>query len=348
MFKHSYKLQKLGLSISLYAAVFFLNIVSISAQTTAGNASFNFLSLPYSPKASSLGGINISSLHPDLGLGMTNPSLLNPQMDGQLFIGSKPYFAGIQQYNLFGVKYFEPNNITTGWGVHYLDYGNIPMTDVAGNEIGMMHPNDYTLQFSAATNYIENFRIGSTLKFIHSNYGIYKSSGVAMDLGLTYLSPSKLSQTSILVSNMGTQISTTGTKQQLPFNIIVGWTKKLAYAPIQFSITADRLSVWNHSYFDAGYANTYGSSPASSLQNVFNHLTLGTEWFLGEQVNLNIGYNFVRRYDLNVYNQSNGLNGFSTGLGWKVDRLQIQYANSFFQTNTHHQFSVTYQFKKQN
>ena len=77
--------------------IFFLNIVSISAQTTAGNASFNFLSLPYSPKASSLGGINISSLHPDLGLGMTNPSLLNPQMDGQLFIGSKPYFAGIQK-----------------------------------------------------------------------------------------------------------------------------------------------------------------------------------------------------------------------------------------------------------
>jgi len=282
----------------------------------------------------------------DLGLSMTNPSMLNEQMDGQMFIGIKPYFGGIQQYDLFGIKYFEQKNITTGWGVHYLDYGNIPMTDIAGNELGTMHPNDYALQFSAATNYIENFRIGSTLKLIHSNYGIYKSSGLAMDIGLTYVAPNKLSQASILLTNMGAQLATTGTKQALPFNIIVGWTKKLANAPIQFSLTADRLSVWNQSYYDANYGNVYGGSPASSLQNVFNHLVLGTEFFVGEKVDFNLGYNFIRRYDLNIYNQANGLNGFSAGLGIKLDRIRLQYANSFFQFNPYHHFSLSYQIKK--
>jgi hypothetical protein len=209
-----------------------------------------------------------------------------------------------------------------------------------------MRPNDYVVQFSAATNYIQNFRIGSTLKYIKSNYGMYTSSGIAMDIGLSYLSPNHLSQASILVSNMGVQLASTGSKQDLPFNLILGWSKKLEYAPLQFSVTADRLSVWNASYFDPQYVDVYGANAASSLQNVFNHLTLGTEMYIGSEVDLNIGYHFIRRYDLNVYNQSNGLNGFSAGLGLNINPLRIQYANSFFQSNLYHHFSLTYQFKK--
>jgi hypothetical protein len=346
MIKYSINLQKLGFYFALFLICCLLNMGKSYAQTTAGNATFNFLSLPYSPKASSLGGINISSLNPDLGLSMSNPSLLNEQMDGQLYIGSKSYFAGIQQYDLLGVNHWEEKNITTGWGIHYLDYGNIPMTDIAGNELGTMHPNDYAVQFSAAAHYIENFRIGGTIKFIQSNYGIYKSNGLGMDVGLTYKAPNNLSQASLLITNMGVQMSTTGAKQEIPFNIILGWTKRLTNAPLQFSITADRLSVWNRSYFDANYENVYGASPSSSLQNLYNHLILGTEIFMGENVDFNLGYNFIRRYDLNIYNQANSLNGFSSGVGIKLDRIALQYANSFFQSNTYHHFSLAYHFKK--
>ncbi len=342
MIKYIYQLQKPGFFMILFS----LNVSFIHAQTTAGNASFSFLSLPTTPKASSLGGINISSLQSDIGLAMHTPSLLTSDMNGQLFVGIKPYFAGIQQYDLFAVQHWQQKNITTGWGVHFLDYGNIPMTDMAGSELGTIHPNDYEVQFSAATKYIEHFRIGSTLKFIKSNYGIYKSSGVAMDIGLTYLSASNLSQTSILVKNIGTQLNTTGTKQDLPFNLIVGWSKKLEHAPIQISITADRLSVWNNSYYDPKYSDVYGTSSASSLQNLFNHLTMASELYIGDQVDINLGYNFIRRYDLNVYNQSNGLNGFSTGLGLKLDKLRLQYGNSFFQSNAYHHFALTYQILK--
>jgi hypothetical protein len=342
MIKYFHNLQKLGFFMALF--IFYAN--TMLAQTTAGNASFNFLTLPYSAKATALGGMNISALGSDLGLAMFTPSLLNKEMNGQLQVGINPYFAGIQQYDMIGVRYWEQQHITTGLGVHFLDYGNISMTDIAGNELGTMHPNDYAIQFSVATNYIQHFTIGSTLKFIQSNYGMYKSSGLAMDIGLTYLSPNKLMQSSILVTNLGTQITTNGTKQDLPFNLILGWSKKLEYAPIQFSITADRLSVWNRSYYDPQYADIYGTSPASSLQNLFNHLTLGTQLYIGEQVDVNLGYHFIRRYDLNVYNQSNGLNGLSAGLGFKLDRLQLQYGNSFFQTNLYHHFSVSYQVVK--
>jgi hypothetical protein len=107
MIKYSINLQKLGFFFSLFLICCLPTNGYLKAQTTAGNASFNFLSLPFSTKASSLGGINISSMGADLGLSMTNPSMLNEQMDGQMFIGIKPYFGGIQQYDLFGIKYFD-------------------------------------------------------------------------------------------------------------------------------------------------------------------------------------------------------------------------------------------------
>lgn len=345
MIKRKIHIQKLGFFVTFLVYGFF-QIQTIDAQTTAGNAAFNFLMLPYSAKATALGGVNISSMGKDMGLAMYNPSLLNANMDKEIHLSVKPFYAGIQQYDFSGANYLESRKITLGWGVHFMDYGNIPMTDLAGNNLGTMHPNDYSIQFSAASNYIEHFRIGTTIKYIQSNYGMYKSSGIGMDIGLTFLAPSNLSQASILVKNIGTQLTTNGSRQELPFNVILGWSKKLEYAPIQFSITADRISVWNNIYYDSVYANVQGDAPPSHLQNLLNHLLFASEIYIGNQVDVDLGYNFMRRYDLNVQNQANGMNGFSTGIGIRMDRSHIQYGTAFFQQTMYHHFSIIYQLKK--
>ncbi len=336
--------QKLGFFLTFFSLLAILN--SSIAQTTAGNAVYNFLELPNSAKITALGGLNISSIGNDLGLATYNPSLLNEEMDHQLYIGIKPFFAGIQQYDVMSAQYWAQKKISWGLDVHYLDYGNINMTDIVGNDIGQMHPSDYAVQLSAACDYIPNIRIGSSLKYIHSNYGLYKSSAVAMDIGLKYLSSNNLSQVSLLVKNVGMQIGNETHKQDLPFNLILGWTKKMEYAPLQFSLTADRLSVWNNSYYDPVYAPAQTTSAPSQLQNVFNHLTIGSEIFIGQQVDIDFGYNIIRRYELNIQDQSNGLNGFSAGMGLKLERMNLQYGGSFFQSNLYHHFSLTYQLKK--
>ena len=346
MIRSIHSISKRGSIVISFLTGFVLNVTSINAQTTAGNAVYNFLELPYSAKATALGGLNISSMGSDLGLAMYNPSLLMPSMDNQLHVSVKPFYAGIQQYDVSGVKEWERKKITWGWGIHFMDYGNIPITDLAGNELGSMHPNDYAVQVSAASNYIEHFRIGGTLKWIHSNYGMYQSTGMAMDIALKYLAASNLSQASILVKNMGTQIKSTGSKQELPFNVILGWSKKLASAPIQFSVTADRLSVWNNLYYDANFSLAQGESVPGHLQNLFNHLIIASEVYIGNQVDIDLGYNFMRRYDLNVQNQVNGMNGMSTGVGMRFTNMHIQYGTAFFQRNMYHHFSLTYQFKK--
>lgn len=339
------KIQKLW----IFTVALFFCVHLTFAQTTidniggkASNAAYQFLNLPYSAKASALGGIHISAIQSDLGLAMYNPSLLNKSMDGWIHIGVKPYLADIKQYDFSGANYFENKKITLGWGVHFMDYGTVAITDVAGNTLGNFKPNDYSIQVSAATSYIKNMQIGTTLKWIQSNYGIYKSNALALDIGVKYQPMSELSQVSLLVKNLGMQLKSYTTREELPFNLILGWTKKLENAPVQFSLTAEKLSLWNLVYNDTSFNNQQGYKSPGSLQNLFNHLILAGEVFIGQQVSLNIGYNFMRRFDLNIQGQQNGVNGFSSGIALQLSRFECQYGNAFFQKNRYHHFSLLY------
>ncbi|MFY8165918.1 MAG: hypothetical protein ACOVJ8_04930, partial [Sediminibacterium sp.] len=181
---------------------------------------------------------------------------------------------------------------------------------------------------------------------IQSNYGAYKSNGAALDIGLVYTAPNELSSGSILVKNMGVQTKSYLQKEELPFNIIIGWTKKLENAPVQFSITAERMSVWKNLYYDSTFANQEGIARPSNLKNLFNHLVIGGAFFIGDQVELDLGYNFIRRYELNVDNQQNFMNGFSAGFGLSINRTKLQYGNAFFQKNLYHHITLFYSLKK--
>ncbi|TRZ82584.1 MAG: hypothetical protein D4R91_03650 [Sediminibacterium sp.] len=326
---------------------FFVSTFSLRAQQSNANEVYQFLTLPYTAKATSLGGINISHLGSDLGLAMYNPALLDPSMDKTLHLSVKSYFSNIQQYDFSGAHYLPKKNWVLGWGIHYMGYGNIKMTDASGNEMGNFLANDYVAQVSMATLFRKNINLGATLKLIESNYGIYKSTGLAMDVSMVYTSSSNLLRASILANNIGGQLTSYTEKERLPLNIIMGVSKKLENAPIEFSITAQRLSIWNNTFYDPVFYSGEGYKPPSAVQDIFNHLIMGAEANVGEQVSLDFGYNFIRRFDLNIQNQQNWFNGFSAGLCLKLPRVNIQYGNAFFQRNLYHHFSIFYSLKNE-
>ena len=333
-------------SLQVLVLFFLLQPKTINAQSIGGNAVFNFVTLSPSAKMTALGGNNISHLEGDLGMASYQPAFLNSSMDGQIHLSVKPYLASINQYNFNASKFLKNSNTTIAWGVQYMDYGTIPMTDIAGNELGTIRPNEYVLQVSAATNYKSNIHIGSTLKFIQSKFGIYQSNGVAADVGLIYKPYNGLSQWAILVNNIGVQLKKFNQKENLPFNITAGVSKKLANAPFEFSLTAQRLTIWDNAYNDPAFNSIEGYSSPNKYQNLFNHLILGSTLQIGNSVSVLLGYNFLRRYDLNLQNQANGLNGFSAGCTFSVNYIQVQYANAFFQNNLNHHLTILYQFGK--
>ena len=253
----------------------------------------------------------------------------------------KPYFEGIQQYDVKGANKLKSDWVI-GWGVHFMDYGSIAQTDVLGNEYGSVNPNEYAIQVGIAKTYLENFHFGTQIKFIQSNYGQFRSSGIAMDVGVRYLSPYGLSQWSILLQNVGTQLKYFQVKEELPLNLILGWSKKLENAPLQFSVTAERLSVWNDNYYDINFYNAEGYKKPGSLQNVFNHLVLGSQLYIGQNFEIDLGYHFARRFELNLPNQPNSLNGLSAGFSFPYKRVQFQYGTGFFQRNSYHHFTLQY------
>jgi hypothetical protein len=317
-----------------------LLINNLQAQTLGGSSVFNFLKLPNTPQLTSLGGINISQPSNDVGLAFNNPALLKPSMHSQMNAVFNNFYAGIKAYHL-SLAYHHPKLKTDfSWGLHYFDYGNLTETDASGNVMGKFRPTDWVMQVSAAHSYKEKWNYGASLKFISSNYEMYRSNGIAVDMGLLYSDTAKLFSASLLVKNLGVQLKKyEGTDpDDLPFDLELGITKRLAHAPFGFSLTAHHLHQFDIRYNDSQFNNENGFDNGNgrkfSFDKLFRHIVIATTIYPTDKIEVTAGYNHLRRQELNIGGAGNGLNGFSMGLGVVLSKLQIRYARAYYQNNT--------------
>ena len=88
-----------------------------------------------------------------------------------------------------------------------------------------------------------------------------------------------------------------------------------------------------------------GYGAGTALQKIFSHLVVSTQLFLHEKLELTLGYNFQRRQDLNAFNLTSGLNGFTFGTSVFLNKLHIRYATGFYQRNMFHQLSLNLNWK---
>ena len=323
------------------------------SQTVGGNSAFSFINQSNTAQISALGGVNISNIGNDVGLSFSNPALLRNEMHQQLNTSFNNFLAGIKNYSLTTGFHLAKANTNLGIGINYFNYGTIPQTDAIGNIYGTFNPSDYVVQLMTSKKYKERFWLGSTLKFISSSYGPYKSNGVAVDVGVTYFDTTNQLQISVLVKNMGTQLKTynnSDKKEELPFDIQFGITKRLAKAPIQFSFTAQHLQQLSINYNDSIFNVSEGNdAPKNDIASkALSHVILASQFFIGDRLEVTAAYNFLRSRDLNAYNVSNSLNGFTMGVGVKLKKLQIRYGTGLYQRNMFHQISLSFSWKGEN
>lgn len=333
----------------LLILVFLFILTRTNAQTLGGNTVYNFLQLSNTPQLTALGGVNISNQTADIGLAFNNPALLRPAMHSQTSTVFNSFYAGIKNYHLMTGFHKESLGTTFAAGINYFSYGSIPETDITGNVLGTMRPNDYVVQLSAARQYGERWHYGVTAKFIHSSYGQYRSSGLAMDIGIAYADSAHLWQASLVARNMGGQLKTySGSGAgDLPFDLQLGISKRLAHAPLQFSLTFFQLHRFNIRYNDTLFNSETGLDQDSKekkyiFDKFFRHVILAVQLYLTDKVEITAGYNYLRRKELNITNAGNGLNGFSMGVGVLFKKIQIRYARSYYQNNSsYNQFGLT-------
>lgn len=292
------------------------------SQNAGGNAVYNFLRLPAGSLGTALGGENISVISRDITMAYQNPGLLRQEMDGQLGLAFSPLPAGVKQFHLTGGIFSEKINTSLAASVQYLNYGNITRTDNAGNIEGDFSPRDYIAQVMAARRYGNRWYYGAAIKYIRSEYGIYRSGAIALDIGVNYYDSSSGLQVALVMKNMGTQLrSYTGEgTDNLPFDLQLGLTKKLEKAPLQFSVTAREL----HQLV------LYKADSSGTFDHIMQHLVFATQLFIADKIELSAGYNHLRRKELMIPNTANGLTGFSMGLGIVLPRLQLRYARGFY------------------
>ena len=257
----------------LLTIILVLNLYTGGAQTLGGSAIYNFLKLPATSLLSATGGVNVSYKTNDVGLSANNPALLNPGLNSQLNVGFNGVPGGIKAYALTGSWFHNKLNTTFGSQIYFVDYGTIEQTDAAGNLNGDMRPVDYVVQVSAGRSYMERWSYGATLKYIGSNYGQYRSSAIALDVGVHYTDSANNFYAGLLAKNMGAQITTyADEREDLPFDLQAGITKRLAKAPLGFSVTIQHMHQFDILYNDTSFniENQYQTND-NFFNKLFNH-----------------------------------------------------------------------------
>lgn len=317
-----------------------LATVQLSAQTLGGNTVFNFLRLPGTPQLSALGGINISQVSNDIGMASNNPALLTPQMHTQMNAAFTSLYDGITNYHLSLGYHHKKLNTSFAYTLNYLNYGSTQQTDASGNLLGQFAPTDWVMQLAASRSYLQKWKYGATLKFISSDYGQYNSNGIAVDVGVLYYDSAKLISASVLAKNMGSQLKKydgTGA-EDIPFDLQVGVTKRLANSPLGFSFTAHHLHQFDITYNDEPFNNDNGFENARSkkitFDKLFRHVVLAGNIYIGDKLELAVGYNYLKRKELSIGKSGNGLTGFSMGVTLLLSKMAIRYARSQYQNNT--------------
>jgi hypothetical protein len=299
-----------------------------------GSAVYNFLKLPSTSLLSATGGVNVSYKTNDMGLSANNPALLAPELNSQLNVAFNGVPGGIKAYALTGAWHNSKLNTTFGSHIYFVDYGTIEQADAAGNLSGDMRPVDYVVQVSAGRSYLEKWNYGATLKYIGSNYGQYRSSAIAVDFGVHYTDSANNFYAGLLAKNMGAQLTTyADEREDLPFDLQVGITKRLAKAPLGFSVTLQNMHQFDILYNDTTFnnENQYQSND-NFFNKLFNHFVIASHIYLGNNLEAAFGYNRLRRSDLS-FGTGNGLTGFSLGLRAKFQKLQVLYSRSSYQKN---------------
>ena len=262
----------------VFFALFLALTASLKAQES--ETTCNFLRLPMSAHVSSLGGDNISIPDDDASLLFHNPALISNVTDKSLALSYMNYMEGV---NVGGATYVKAWGERATWGVQamYIDYGEMKQTTADNVQIGEVSAKE--VMVGATLSYLLTDRIagGVSTKLISSHIAGYSALAVGVDLGLNYYDDETLLSVAAVARNLGGQVKAFEDEfEKLPFDLQLGVSKQLVGAPLRFSATMTRLNSWDDRFI--------------------NHLVVGADLLLSQQIFLAAGYNFRRADEMKI------------------------------------------------
>ncbi len=199
-----------------------------------------------------------------------------------------------------------------GAAVKYINYGDFTKSSIDGTELGNFGASDLAFILGYGNQLGDNFYYGTNVKFIYSGIAEYSSTAFAFDIGLHYAIPDENWNFGFSVLNLGSQISSyVDTKEELPIDMRIGFSKQLERLPFMFFWSFNKLSDRYDNFLDR-----------------FTNITAGGEFRLGKSFRLRLGYDNEKRKELKLGSTTAGLAGFNLGLGFNVASYTVDYSFS--------------------
>ncbi len=252
---------------------------------------YNFLRLPVSAHAAALGGDNITIIEDDPALMFSNPALASSVSDKTIGLSYMNYMSGA---NYMGASYTKAlgEKGTIAGGVQYMNYGKMKEYDQNNTQIGTFNASEIAIEGIFSYELAHNLVGGITAKFINSYIGNYSSMAVGVDLGLNWFEPDYQWSVSVVAKNLGGQIKAYEENYgKMPMDVQVGVSK-----------------------YDYRF---------------INHLNLGADILLSDNIWVGGGYNFRRADEMTIgTNEDSSAHGagFSVGGGINLERFKLNLA----------------------
>jgi hypothetical protein len=289
---------------TIIATIFALQVAAQESQEV-----FSFLRLPVSAHVAALGGDNITIDDDDPTVIFHNPALIANVADKSINLNFMTYMEGAKTASASFIKAWG-ERATWGVGAQYMDYGSMKETTVDNIEQGTFSAKDIAIAGTFTYLLSDRWSGGVTLRFISSSIGSYNSIGLASDLGLNYFDEERGWSLSAVAKNLGGQVKAyQDDYERIPIDLLVGVSKRLEAAPLRFSLTFSRLNRWDTSFIQ--------------------HVAIGADVFLGENIYIAGGYNFRRRDEMKISESSGSSShgaGLSVGAGLTLKRFKLNVA----------------------
>lgn len=270
---------------------------------------YNFLRLPVSAHAAALGGDNITIIEDDPALMFSNPALASSVSDKTIGLSYMNYMSGA---NYMGASYTKAlgEKGTIAGGVQYMNYGKMKEYDQNNTQIGTFNASEIAIEGIFSYELAHNLVGGITAKFINSYIGNYSSMAVGVDLGLNWFEPDYQWSVSVVAKNLGGQIKAYEENYgKMPMDVQVGVSKSFAALPVRLSATLVDLTHYDYRFI--------------------NHLNLGADILLSDNIWVGGGYNFRRADEMTIgTNEDSSAHGagFSVGGGINLERFKLNLA----------------------
>ncbi|MFO8053677.1 MAG: type IX secretion system protein PorQ [Bacteroidales bacterium] len=332
-----------------YIRLFFLGFLLVfllQAKAFAqlgGKGVYTFLNMPKSARIAAVGGSYLTIDDGDINNAISNPSLINSGMHNKTGLAFVDYYSDIAVGFASYSRTFDKAGSFTG-SIQFIDYGAFDRADATGERLGKFTAGEYAFTIGWGRSLNPNFSIGANLKGIWANYDRYTSTGIAVDIAGTYVSDDKRTVASLIVTNIGRQLTAfteTGI-EPVNYDIKMGVMRDFEHTPFRLFLLTNHLQKWDLQYDDPNDPEkrvdpvTGETEQETGIQNfadnLLRHIVVGTEVSLTDNFHIRGGYNYQRRQEMKVPSRI-AMVGFSWGFGFRISKFHFNYSRSSYHLN---------------